>query len=302
MPTILLDVLLLVTCTSYIVAALLFGRYLFGHGKEVALPPQAPRWMLAGVLLHAIHIVSASMVWNVCPVEGIHFPLSVLSMMMGVVYLLARKRSKIAVAGAFIAPLALSSLLASRFVGGGWVEPSSRMKSAILPLHVLVNVVGLALFSFAFAAATLYLVQERLLKKKRVEGVFKKLPPLDSLDRAEHRFLLAGFPLLTLGVITGTVWARKIEMGGAEDLFRAALSYTMWLLIALILLLRAAAGWRGRRAAYGTIVGFGFAMAVLALYAVRSPEPPSSGRHADRGSQGPAPARTVEALSTWGRP
>jgi hypothetical protein len=36
-----------------------------------------------------------------------------------------------------------------------------------------------------------------------------------------------------------------------------------------VLLLRAAAGWRGRRAAYGTIAGFGFTVLVLLLYLVR---------------------------------
>jgi ABC-type uncharacterized transport system permease subunit len=35
--------------------------------------------------------------------------------------------------------------------------------------------------------------------------------------------------------------------------------------------LRALLGWRGRRAAYGTIAGFLFAVAVLVVYLVRGP-------------------------------
>ena len=53
------------------------------------------------------------------------------------------------------------------------------------------NLLGVALFSLAFAAAVAYLVQEKQLKKKRLEGIFQRLPPLDSLDKAEHKFLLA---------------------------------------------------------------------------------------------------------------
>src|SRR6185295_628059 len=98
----------------------------------------------------------------------------------------------------------------------------------------------------------------------------QRLPPLEALDRAEHRFLLLGFPLLTIGILTGTLWARRVELGTREDLTRAAFGYATWLLFAGVLFLRAARGWRGRRAAYGTIAGFGFALVVLAFYLWRS--------------------------------
>jgi ABC-type uncharacterized transport system permease subunit len=81
---------------------------------------------------------------------------------------------------------------------------------------------------------------------------------------------VAGFPLLTVGILTGTIWAREIQAGGAGAVARAALSYAAWSLIGGVLLLRASAGWRGRRAAVGTILGFGLTMLVLALYLLRS--------------------------------
>jgi len=259
------------TAAAYVAASVLFLRFLVRGKGDVGL--LGPRLVGAGAALHAAHIVVASLVLRVCPVEGIHFPMSVASMSMAVAYVLARKRLKIEVAGAFIAPLALTSLLASRFVGGG-AEPSARVKSAILPFHVTTNLFGVALFTLAFSAATLYLIQEHLLKKKQIDGVFRRLPPLDVLDRAEHRFLLAGFPLLTIGIVTGTLWARHVELGAPSEVLRSIFGYVTWLVIAAVLFMRAAVGWRGRRAAYGTIAGFGFAVAVLMLYLLRSPSPP----------------------------
>lgn len=264
------ELLFYLTAAVYAAASLLFLRFLARGKGDVGL--LAPRLVGAGAALHALHIVVASLVLRVCPVEGIHFPMSVAAMAMSVAYVLARKRLKVEVAGAFIAPLALTSLLASRFVGGG-AEPGARIKSAILPFHVTTNLFGVALFTLASSAATLYLIQEHLLKKKRIDGVFRRLPPLDVLDRAEHRFLLAGFPLLTIGIITGTLWARRVEMGAPGEVLRAVFGYVTWLVIAAVLFLRAAAGWRGRRAAYGTIAGFGFAVAVLMLYLLRAPTP-----------------------------
>lgn len=263
------DGLFLVTALIYLGASLLFVALLAGRGQAWARA--APRLVAAGAALHAVHIVVSSYAWHVCPVEGIHFAFSVLSMFMCAAYLAVRLRVRVDVFGAFVAPLALTSLLASRFVGAGALAPTTRVKSAILPLHVTMNLIGVSLFTLAFAAAALYLVQERLLKRKQIDGLFQRLPPLDALDRAEHRFLLAGFPLLTLGIITGTVWAQRVESGSTQDLLRAGLGYVTWTLIAGVLLLRAAAGWRGRRAAYGTIAGFGFAMLVLVLYLLRTP-------------------------------
>jgi ABC-type uncharacterized transport system permease subunit len=262
------DVLFGVTAAAYFVASVLFLAYLAGKGGTLAVSPWGPRLIAVGSALHAGHIVLSSLVLNVCPIKGMHFGMSVVSMVACVAYTLARARFKVDVVGAFVAPLALTFFLASRFVNAH--ETSAGIKSAILPVHVLVNLLGEALFVLAAAAAVTYLVQEKQLKKKKLTGVFQRLPPLDALDRAEHRFLLAGFPLLTIGILTGTLWSYKVEAGISSDVWRAGLGYATWLLFAGVLLLRAAAGWRGRRAAYGTIAGFGFAFVVLVLYLVRA--------------------------------
>ncbi len=257
----------------YLAATFLFLRVLLGTNRSPAVT--AVRLVAVGTALQGVHVIVWSLVLHACPVKGIHFPMSVFAVVMCAAYLAMRTRYRIDVVGAFVAPLALTSLLASRFVGGGTmvVDQAPRLKSALLPVHVAANLVGVALFSLAFGAATLYLVQEKLLKEKKIEGLFQRLPPLDALDRAEHRFLLAGFPLLTIGILIGTLWARQVEAGGTVDILRAAFGYLTWLLIAGVLILRAAAGWRGRRAAYGTIAGFGFAMLVLILYLLREANP-----------------------------
>jgi ABC-type uncharacterized transport system permease subunit len=200
---------------------------------------------------------------------GIHSAMSVVSFLLCCAYFAVRSRWRIDVLGAFVAPLALSSLLASRFVGGGDIAPGPALKSALLPLHVAINLLGVALFSLACGVAITYLVQEKQVKKKRLEGVFQRLPPLDSLDRAEHKLLLWSFPLLTIGIVTGAVWTKKIEVEGVVAMLHAAFGYGAWSICAAVLLLRAGAGWRGRRAAYGTIAGFGFTVLLLLLYLLR---------------------------------
>jgi ABC-type uncharacterized transport system permease subunit len=260
------DLLFGATALVYAAACVLFTAFLLGSAERAVR--WAPRLVAIGVPLHAAQIVVSSLILHVCPVEGVHFAMSVASMLAAAGYLVARARFRIDIVGAFVTPFALTFLLASRFVGVG-VGGAPRFRSALLPFHVASIMLGVALFALAFAAAVAYLMQERHLKQKRLEGILQRLPPLEALDRAEHRFLVAGFPLLTIGIMTGTLWAKEVEAGGAAEIARAALGYVSWGLFALVLLLRAAAGWRGRRAAYGTIAGFGFAVLVLILYLVR---------------------------------
>jgi ABC-type uncharacterized transport system permease subunit len=259
------DLLFGATAAVYFAASALFVAFLYGRADHAVR--WAPRLVAIGVPLHAAQICVWSLVLHLCPVEGIHFALSVASMLVCFVYVLVRLRLKVDIVGAFVAPQALAFLLASRFVGP--VADGPRFRSALLPFHVIANLLGIALFTLAFAAAVAYLLQERRLKQKKLASL-DRMPAIDALDRAEHKFLVAGFPLLTIGVLTGTLWAREIEAGGAAEIARAALSYASWALIGAVLLLRAAAGWRGRRAAYGTILGFGLTVLVMLLYLARS--------------------------------
>jgi len=247
----------------------------------------APRLLAFGAIGHAGYVVLASLVAHVCPVHSVHFVLSIASLFSIAAYLTLRRRFRIQALGLLVAPLGLAFLLGTFFLGKPMPEP--RLSPVFITLHVLANLLGVALFLLAGGAAVLYLVQERRIKAKKLPPGRSILPPLDTLDRAVHRFLVAGFPLLTLGIVSGTYWAQKLETGSPDEVMRTIFGYATWLLIAGVLLLRAAAGWRGRRAAYGTIAGLACATAVLVIYLVR----PAGLRPPSGGSLESAPVTTV---------
>ena len=268
------EALFVLTALLYAVAFVRFVIFLFGR-TPTELPPSLPHMVTVAAVLHALHIGFFSLLIKVCPVDGVHFPLSVASMFTCVLYVALRRRFRLDAAGVVVTPFALTTLLASRFVGGGMLAPGPRVRSAILPFHVTMNLLGVALFTLAAASAMLYLVQERRLKEKRLTGLFQRLPALDTLDRAEHRLLLAGFPLLTFGIVSGTVWATRLRVQMLSDLVRDSFGYVTWLMFAAVLLSRAVLGWRGRKAAWGTLTGFALTIVVLLMYLLRSGTPAS---------------------------
>ncbi|HEY4159395.1 MAG TPA: cytochrome c biogenesis protein CcsA [Polyangiaceae bacterium] len=253
---------------AYSVAATLFFLELARREPGVRGAQWAPRVLAIGAVAHAAHIVTASLLSRVCPVESLHFGLSLSALIAVTVYLLVRKRLRMNAIGAFIAPVALTFLIGAQFVGEASAAAAS-LPRGLLALHIAANVSGVGLFLIAGAAGAFYLVQERRLRKKHVKSGGSRLPALDLLERTEHRLLLAGFPLLTFGVVTGALFVHRLGENGNADFFRTLLGYATWLLLAGVLFLRQAAGVRGRRATYGTLAGVVCMLLVMLLYAVR---------------------------------
>ncbi|MEO6598286.1 MAG: cytochrome c biogenesis protein CcsA [Polyangiaceae bacterium] len=254
---------------AYSVAATLFFLDLARRDADTRRTLWAPRLLAVGGALHAVHVVTASLLSHVCPVDSLHFALSFTALIAVGAYLILRARLRLYALGAFIAPIALTFLVGAQFVN----QTSDAVRGVsrtLLMFHIAANVGGVGFFLIAGAAGSVYLVQEhRLRTKKRASILGSRLPPLDVLDLTSHRLLLAGFPLLTFGVVTGAVFSHQLSSVGSAEFLRSLLGYTTWLLLGAVLVLRKTAGFRGRKAAYGTIAGVVCMLLVMLLYAVR---------------------------------
>jgi ABC-type transport system involved in cytochrome c biogenesis permease subunit len=129
------------------------------------------------------------------------------------------------------------------------------LKSNWLLIHVVAAFLGYAAFALAFGAGLLYLVQERRPRKS--------LPPPAQLDRLVYRAAVLGFLLLTLGILTGAVWAETAWGRYWSWDPKETWSLITWLIYATLLHARLLKGWQGRRIAWLAVLGF---LAVLFTY------------------------------------
>jgi ABC-type uncharacterized transport system permease subunit len=254
---------------AYSVAGTLFFLDLLRKDGEIARAEWAPRLLALGGVLHAVHVLTASLLSHVCPIDSLHFALSFSALIAVGAYLALRQRLRLSALGAFIAPIALTFLVGAQFVGQS-SEAALGVSRTLLMFHIAANVLGIGFFLIAGAAGSVYLVQERRLRtKKRVASLGSRLPPLEALDTTGHRLLLAGFPLLTFGVVTGAVFSQQLTNSGGAESLRSLLGYATWVLLATVLVLRKTAGFSGRKAAYGTLLGVFCMLLLLLMYAVR---------------------------------
>jgi ABC-type uncharacterized transport system permease subunit len=160
----------------------------------------------------------------------------------------------------------LTFLVAAQFIGDT-VAPVG-VSRAMLAFHVTANLVGLGFVLLAGGASVFYVLVDRRLRSKHL-GALGRLPSLDVLDSIQHRMLLVGFPLLTVGAVSGGMFFSHIDVTSAISMARAILGYAAWCVVAGVLLLRALWGWDGRRSAYGTLTGVLFVSLVLLVYLLR---------------------------------
>ncbi|GBE14519.1 cytochrome c biogenesis protein CcsA [bacterium BMS3Abin14] len=174
-----------------------------------------------------------------------------------IVYLLITTRYNVPVAGAFVIPISFMLMAAAAFLPDkGITELSPALKSYWLPIHVSFSFMGDALFAMAFGSGIMYLIQERQLKRKRPGAFYYRLPSLEVLDAINYRALTIGFPLLTMGIITGSIWAQYAWGAYWSWDPKETWSLVTWFIFAALLHTRLTIGWRGRKAAILVIIGF----------------------------------------------
>ncbi len=172
-------------------------------------------------------------------------------------YLLVEWRLKSKALGAFALPVGIFTMLVGTAIPTHSPDGvAGALQAPVIVLHVLAILVGYASFAVAFAAAALYLVEHRMLKKKRLGGVFERLPSLDRSDNLASRMVLFGYPALTLGLALGIFRAEMATGHAWVTDPKVVSSLLVWVVYGIYLVSRNLLGWTGRKTNYLLIAGF----------------------------------------------
>ncbi len=199
------------------------------------------------------------------PVISFHETLSFFAWAMAGIYLAFQLKTKTRVLGAFVSPVTFLLMIAASTDLGGYVSIPAALQSNLVPVHVILSVTGEALFALATCAGAMYLIQEGLLKNKKVSSFSKVLPSLTDLDRINHMCLMLGFALLTLGILVGSIWARSVWGSLWQWDPKQTWTLTAWFTYAVLLHQRLAMGWKGHKAALFTLLAFAVLLISLVL-------------------------------------
>ena len=133
--------------------------------------------------------------------------------------------------------------------------PAALRQTWLLPLHVSCAIMAYGMFAIGFVSAILLLIGEKYHPSLAPKG--------ELLDRAGYLAVLTGFPLMTLVIVIGSIWA-KVAWGTYWNWDpKETASLVTWLIYAAYLVTRIFFRWSNKRSALLLIIGF---LAVLMTF------------------------------------
>jgi cytochrome c-type biogenesis protein CcsB len=160
------------------------------------------------------------------------------------------------VIGAFVMPFALLGMSWAQLGLNSGIEPLvPALQSNWLLYHVITCFLGYAAFAVACGISIMYL----LIADKQItgeNGILSMFPPIRVLDDLNYKAIMIGFPLLTLGIVTGAAWANYAWGTYWSWDPKETWSLIVWFVYAAFLHARITRGWVGKRAAWLSIIGF----------------------------------------------
>ncbi len=208
-----------------------------------------------GFLCHTIALVTRAQAE--VPFSSLQEALSFFSWAMVLIASLVELRYQIYVMGSFTLPVAFLSLISAATVPYDKQTIPPTLKGALLGVHTTLSLLGIVAFAIAAVVGVMYLLQEKFLKSKQFSPIYDKLPSLDLLDQLNKMVLFCGFPLFTLGMITGALWS-QYALGSfwSSNNPKQILSILAWFFYLIALQGRMTIGWKARKAAHLAIAGF----------------------------------------------
>jgi len=206
--------------------------------------------------LHGAEIVTRGMAADRVPWGNMYEFVSAITFAAVTVYLVMLWRYKISWLGPFLmvaVVIALGIATIWLYNDPGPLRPA--LHSYWIAIHVTAAVTATGTFTVAGVATGLYLVKSYV--PARPGGVLARVPGMEALDMVAHRVIMFAFPIWTFAIIAGAIWADSAwgRYWGWDP--KETWSFITWVGYAGYLHARATAGWRGRKAAFVSLIAFG---------------------------------------------
>jgi cytochrome c-type biogenesis protein CcsB len=189
------------------------------------------------------------------PLSNLYETLVSLSWSVVLIFFLIEWKYRTKILGALVFPLVSISMAYASLSPDiqSEIEPLiPALQSNWLTYHVITCFFGYAAFAVSFGSSIVYLIKGR----SEEAGSPSIVPASSLLDEINYRCNAIGFLLLSIGIITGAVWA-EVAWGSYWSWDpKETWSLITWFVYAAFLHARLTRGWRGKRTAILSIFGF----------------------------------------------
>jgi cytochrome c-type biogenesis protein CcsB len=241
------------------------GYLLFAASKSRRIGTVSTYSLMAGLVIHSVGLVFRWLEthhtgYGYVPLSNMYESLVFFSWCIALLYLLWERKIKSRIIGAFAMPFAFLFIAYASLAPGvsDRIDPLiPALQSNWLHAHVITCFLSYASFALSCGVSIMYLLKIRKKEKgKKETGWISLFHPLESLDALVYKTIAVGFPLLTIGIITGAAWANYAWGSYWSWDPKETWSLITWFVYAIFLHARFAREWRGKRTAVLSVIGF----------------------------------------------
>ena len=252
-----------ITTIAYMASMVVFFAFLASKNKAIGLTGSLLAY--AGFAVQTVAIAlrwkeSYAMGYGHAPLSNLYESVVFFSWTIILIYIFIELKYKYRIVGAFVVPFALLGMAWAQLGMQSGIEPLvPALQSNWLLYHVVTCFLGYAAFAVACGISIMYLVKANSEERggsTPAGGLMGMFPPIRVLDDLNYRAIMIGFPLLTLGIITGAAWANYAWGTYWSWDPKETWSLIVWFVYAAFLHARFTRGWVGKRAAWLSIIGF----------------------------------------------
>ena len=250
------ELLIAIALAAYTLGALALLFYFFTRRtwlRDVGAP-----LAIAGCVAQFAQLAARFEMTHVWPLLNLYGSLSLFSAMSVAIYIVFAYRYRLWFAGGLVLALAAIFLAYGVTWYEGTMPPVPSLQSYWAKIHVPIVVSSYAAFLVAFVFSCIYLL--KYYGERRAGGAVARwlaaLPSLPQLDVIVYRAVAIGLPLISVGIITGAMWAK--EAWGAYwqwDPKETAALFS-WIIYLAYMHLHTRHAWRGLRTSWVSVIGF----------------------------------------------
>ncbi|MFC1490510.1 c-type cytochrome biogenesis protein CcsB [Candidatus Latescibacterota bacterium] len=238
--------------------------YFFSFWKKTGIMVKAGKLLIiAGLAAQIIGLVIRTYNSKFMPVTNMYESMNFFSCSIVLAYIIVEQKFKNRTFGVFILPVVflLMSFSSHPAISKEIVPLIPALQSQWLVWHVLLSFIGEAAFAVAFGTSIMYLIRSGAKDNSFIGRTF---PQLSMLDTISYRAIIIGFPIFTIGaLIFGAIWAKYAWGDYWTWDPKETWALITWIVYALYLHIRIVHGWKGKPAAWISIIGFAATMFTL---------------------------------------
>lgn len=220
-------------------------------------------WLWPAIAAVAAHGGYHLLAWRAAGGADMHFfaALSLVGLGMATLTALFGATGRMRALGVVVFPLAAIMLAGYAMVGHKPPEPHDWR----LQLHAWCALLAYSTLAIAALLALMLWLQERALRRRDYHRWLRALPPLVELESLLFRTIAVGFALLSATLLTGFLFVE--DMLAQHLAHKTFFSVASWITFGLLLFGHWRWGWRGRKAAWWTLVAM--VLLVLAFFGTK---------------------------------